>query len=307
MTPLGGEPAFEDEDDPFADLRALNEQFYKDVDPGGYIRSRLYGLLAMGGATEAFCEIFNAHHPELAGMVVSGLSPASPEDVRDFVTIEAVVLLHHAAEATLRTYLAHEASAAVPWVEVAANRPYVKFEKQVNARFRERSDPPDSATIGRVVCGSETAPGEVVSAVTAHLEWLANAFINDADLYNSFKHGMAAVPSSAELTFGNDAGVTVASIDGEVVEYLECSEQYRQEGVSVRDWYHVTRWIDVGQALGMIWVAAELCDAMMATGKVSRFGGTISISVPTNSPNDFGRKRPVSGATIRRPIGTRET
>ncbi|MDP9452601.1 MAG: hypothetical protein M3P97_04240 [Actinomycetota bacterium] len=119
--------------------RRLNESFYSSS-PALYFEQRLNSLLVMA-----------ADDPEYGDRLHRGLtivgetftvapserveSQLSEKQLRQFVTSETQVLLHHAAESLLRLYLAHEAHLSpCPWLSIASLS-FKQFWRAVDDRF----------------------------------------------------------------------------------------------------------------------------------------------------------------------------
>lgn len=268
----------EDAQDPEDEQVArFNESFYRS-DPADYLRTRFQLLMLTGGKRSQLEELL-AEGVEFAGVTIG---PTGPEvdhagDADDdsalgpFLTIESQQLLHHAAETVLRLFLVHASRATVPWVELSSQRSFSKFKREVESEFIDEA--PAAELIGYVCFGNRIRPPDVdpadwdgaVSGIRAFLRSFAECFLDDANLYNSIKHGL-----------GVTAGEAVALIDAHQVGHgpsIEYPESAAWAGDGTRTWSLTTRWVDVGQSIGLTFVAIRMIETIWSIGRFRHIGG----------------------------------
>jgi hypothetical protein len=120
-----------DEDITAARFQQLNERFYT-ADPADYFRIRLSTLVLVAGRAG-----------DLLGLLKEGVeygriqakadtdAEVDAADIARYVTIESQVLLHHAAEALIRLFLAHVGNPPCPWFELSAETDFGNFKRRV--------------------------------------------------------------------------------------------------------------------------------------------------------------------------------
>lgn len=237
----------EDEDLATEQFPDLNRQFYAS-NPASYFRSRLQLLIMAAGATEQVGQLL------VNGVQYEGIHAKAPSEVSDegarehlaFVTTEAEVLLHHVAEALLRLFFAHANAPQCPWLECARLRNFALFNKHV-ADFSSSGSGSQRERIAQVFLGSvpgqdDTVGAEAVDSVQRLLKFLATRLLDDKNIYNAAKHGLAIVAGTASIVVDDDTGPPVFGHHGPSITYLEVSAEERR-------WRLTTRWVNTRQTI----------------------------------------------------------
>lgn len=251
------------------------------------------------------------------------------QDRNRFLVAQAEVLLHHAAETLLRLYLAHEAKAPCPWLEIAETRSFREFKKAVRGLAsdldggRERSglmrtffihDDPDAfQTEPRL---TQEQWDERQRNISSWLAWFASYFL-DANVYNAAKHGLAVIAGDSGIQLGwlSDPSAILGR-RGPSLIYVE-----EVRGRDGPEWRRTMKWINLETHLLAIFVACNFMRAIMAAGAAVRGGSPprrlMSLSRPTLG-EVLDRDVPASGVAIasahigmaylldRRPAGKRQ-
>lgn len=273
-----------DPDDPVSDpqVRRFNEAFYRS-DPADYLLTRLQLLLLAGGRRTELEAMLQAG-VQFAGFTVAPRDPAAVDDRDDqtiaadaadyqnFLTVESQALLHHAAETLLRMFLVHASQADVPWVAFRGTS-WRRFVDMVQFLI---DTPPRPEVIAHVCLGSSQRDETVtevdwdgaVEGLSAFLRRLASVFLEDANLYNCIKHGLGTRASSTQMILGS-----MIFADGPSVEFPEMSDWDEND---VRIWSLTTRWVDVGEAVALTHVAANMTSSIWRVGR-ARFVGDASV------------------------------
>jgi hypothetical protein len=125
----------------------------------------------------------------------------------DLRTVESVNLLHHAAEALIRQYLAHRGAPVCPWLELSRHRDFTAFraaESELRATLSAGDRPDDLVP---VFCGpphgrtpaATAAIARAGDGLSALLQYGSDVLLDEAGMYNAIKHGIAAVPGVRPL------------------------------------------------------------------------------------------------------------
>ncbi|MFJ3439880.1 hypothetical protein ACIPM2_01670 [Streptomyces sp. NPDC086081] len=242
----------------------LNREFYSS-DPVTYFRNRYYLLLLAASKADQLDQLL-ANGVSYEGITAqSELTEPTDEDERlhqAFLITEAEVLLHHASEALLRLYFAHEDLPECPWLEIARLTKFSEFKRRV-AQLRDHSIPREH--IGRIFLGSVPDQHDderqlLIGAIERLLRIVARRTLEDAHLYNSSKHGLAVVSGPASLTITSDQ--TGASFDssGPSISFLELSGDRTK-------WCRTTRWLPAQQSL---WLTNLVITEMRALWEIAR-------------------------------------
>lgn len=256
------------------ELRQLNEWFY-GARPDEYFETRLHLL------------VVEAARPELRRDAVSeGLEwrgvrfQSSREPERDdalhkaFVYSEATNLLHHIGETLLRLYLAHAPngngrSPVCPWIEIASHRRPGDFKRRIGQRFdggpltEERRDALAFVFyLSRESIGVENAVDveESIEEIDDWLTYVARRFLDEAPLFNSFKHGLAFQATDAALEVQAD-DQHVFSQAGPSLRFLETKPG--PEGL----WRAQTLWVRPDALIAETWFAIMLLRQVMIVGR----------------------------------------
>lgn len=215
-------------------FQRLNEEFYAST-PSTYFRDRLK-LLALRAAKPdaveeaigdgiAWGQLRIEHEDADAAPDAAVLEEAAHTR---FVVTESQVLLHHAAEALLRMFLAHEGRPDCPWLEMASLLDFSRFRDEVG-ELAKSSWPADRETavewvfLGGVALDPPPVWIEHRAAAIRLVRLLAQRVNSDKNLYNAAKHGLTAIGGTGSVVFipeepGQPSPLTAAGFDGEALE-----------------------------------------------------------------------------------------
>lgn len=265
------------EDAPEPDWRRLNEEFYSG-DPAGYFSLRLNMLLLAAGAPDEVHALLAAG-VRYEGLISSPLDRSTQArndlDVAYLLT-ESQTVLHHVSEALMRLFLGHADGGPCPWIEVAALRNFARFKKQmaVLASPTWSSDLEDAVPF--VFLGGEPIDRESSAAaqraVTRLIRHLAGRLLEDSNLYNSVKHGMAVVGSRHAYVSISETGAAAPFIgsNGPSVAFMESEVRGDR-----RVWSVTRRWTSIRQALWLSQLALSQIDALWAVGRARYLGAAL--------------------------------
>lgn len=236
----------------------LNRQFYAgNLGPHDYLMHRLRSLFLAAQPPERLRDGFDTR----LAVGIAGASWPTPEqwdelEIRDYVSAESTVLLHHAAEALFRLYLAHAESPVCPWLEVARLRYPSHFKEGVQT-FLLGADTARTARmlmnvfVGAPVAGADREKWSAIKdGLVMLMKYLGRRLLDEGPLYNSAKHGLAVLPGAAAMSFGDQDTAFPIRADGPSITYLTLTEQ--AEG---KRWSQDTVWIDASLNLAMTDVA----------------------------------------------------
>ena len=267
-----------DEDVTAARYQQLNERFY-NADPADYFRIRLSTLLLVAGRTGDLLGLLQE------GVEYGRIRAAADADaevdaasVARYVAMESQVLLHHAAEALIRLFLAHAGSPPCPWFVLSAETNFSRFKKRVEDQLvkpRRREALEEEAAfilLGRRHLGPGEDPAKWSNAtenLTMFLCVLAERWLKDSRVYNAMKHGLAVIPGDALFQILDDDGKAIRFGEGTSIEYLEPREWEKDERGRRhrREWQTTIRWLDIQEALGLVEVAGLMIDSLWLVAK----------------------------------------
>jgi len=190
--------------------------------------------------------------------------------------VESVNLLHHAAEALVRQYLAHRGAPECPWLENARQRSPVAMkaaatELRDGTRAEQRDDLVD------VFCGpveGRTSAAMANIALAGHgletlLAYAADILMDEAGIYNAIKHGIAAVPGTRRLPPELLAAGGDGRMRGDGLSLLTL-EPMGEAGV--RRWSWVIRYIDVAENSAITQLIAEQLENLWSVARARYLG-----------------------------------
>ncbi|MGC4112990.1 MAG: hypothetical protein QM747_21740 [Nocardioides sp.] len=182
-----------------------------------------------------------------------------------FVVAESQVLLHHAAEAALRMFIAHSANPDCPWLEMAALLDFREFRDQVDQiatsvvpRWVEEGA--GWVMLGRAPQGMDDAAREALQPSLRLLQALARRVQEDKNLYNAAKHGMTLLPGVGSIALTGEDGQSFLGAEGTQVMYLERDAEWT--------WSRTTRFVSAHEAFALTQAAILLMDSMWRVAKV---------------------------------------
>jgi hypothetical protein len=258
----------------------LNREFYR-VEPHEYFNHRLSLLLLAMGKPQELRSLIDAGI-KVDRLTVGGPSSDKQETDRSddyeeleekrlaqFAVAESAVLLHHVSETLLRFYLAHESMPPCPWLEIARVR-FDAFKKQIAERFDGSS--PDAGRkelLARVFYGQAGPPdgpsefewSQSLENIEAWLIHYARWFLDESNLYNAAKHGLAV--QGGETSMKLDAGDLIGA-SGPSLSYIE---EWRATPAARRRWHRTTRWLQPDSAAAEIFLATQMIQSIWLIGR----------------------------------------
>jgi hypothetical protein len=256
----------------------LNREFYA-ADPSVYFLDRLMLLALRASKSDALRGLsedgIKWGQIEFGATKRAPKNEGDPEDDDDavdrsrYVVAESEILLHHVAEALIRMFLAHEDLSECPWIDMAELKLPGAFKGKLTelasgSWSQDRIDAVSDVFIGPV---PEVLPPELVERRDAGvrlLRMLANRLLDDANLYNSAKHGLSAVAGSGSISILTQGGDHLAGADGVNVTFLE-PEGKPKTGI---DWYQTTQWVIPEQTAFLAYLTVRQMESLW---KVARW------------------------------------
>lgn len=187
---------------------SLNREFYSGR-PHYYLRQRMYGIVLVCGQSPALAEALRG--PVMLGHFgIQGPELRLPdESADDYGAMDVIVLFHHAAEALMRLYFAHEDEPPCPWLEVSRLDGPGEFKNKL-ATFITSLDGSDTeAKAMQIFRGAGAA--DRVNYEGPIEEWMigrdgllyllrqvATLLLDDGPLYNAAKHGASGVVHASQ-------------------------------------------------------------------------------------------------------------
>jgi hypothetical protein len=263
-----------------ANFPALNERFY-NMSPEDYFSRRLMSLMLWLGFPDGFQSALRSEF-SAEGVGVQWQSDLPDDEAeknrKRFATADAEVILHHVSETLLRLYLVHASRSPCPWLDLARERSFAKFKKQVE-KLRERlQSGEERESLQLVFFGGnresfdpvpDEARWEAASKnVARFLDHYAGHFLDSAP-YNAAKHGMAVMTgdSSFQVGVNNDEEGPFLSQSGPALEYLVVADNDGKP-----KWAQETKWIDLPVTIRLAGMARDLIEALWAVGAAHRGG-----------------------------------
>lgn len=238
----------------------LNRQFYSGkLQPRDYLMHRYRSLFLAAQSPEALACAFDN---ELSiGKLRAKWSSTDEEwddvEIRDYVSTESTVLLHHTSEALFRLYFAHADSPECPWLAVARLRIPSHFKDRLSRFMSESKDDAVAQSAMFVFYGHGTVDAAMQEQWTLLkdglmmlLTHLGRRLLEEAPLYNSAKHGLSLVPGAAAMQFGDQSGPLRIRADGPSITYLTV-----MEGQRGKRWAQETVWLDPTRTLAVVMLA----------------------------------------------------
>lgn len=277
------------------DLEGLNQEFYSG-DPAGYFRIRLNMLLLAAGCPDDVQTILE-RGVRYGGMVTMPLARSSEERddlLLSYLVTESQALLHHVSEALLRLFLAHASPTRSPWIEVASLRDFKKFKQQAEVIASPHwpaalQDALPVVFLGGTPTEPTVSGDDPIDSITRLLRHLAAGLLEDSNLYNSVKHGMAAIASQdAYIRVATSEGEAIMASHGPSVAFLESSVADDE-----RTWKVTRRGVSIRRAMWLSQLALMEIDALWALGRARYCGAELAgVQVVTREAVNDG----ISGA-----------
>jgi hypothetical protein len=314
-TPPQGPP----EDDGLADanLPGLNEAFYRGA-PHRILQQR-HEVLLLLGARGADVDALLEGDNRWGSLMFSGRADLDAHDQRQrFLVSESIILQHHAAETLLRLYLAHEPIPRCPWLEISRERSFQRFKKRVAERFPCNAPSPENLDACATVFFGQPTPvmltpvpeAEEWNAARTNVEaWLrhfARTYLDDADLYNAAKHGLAVLVGDASFSITSNApdgsprpdAEPFLQASGPSVEYLHT--MLDEDGQ--KRWNRTTKWVDAEANAADIGIAIRLIAQLWRIAAARYVGAAVAEVDLLTAPryNDLmAELAPESGHAVR--------
>lgn len=257
-------------------LFELNRDFYEHS-PSQYIRTRVALLLALGDESRP---MHRALEGGLAAWDVSVKTPVAydREETDEFAIVESISLMYLAAEVLLRLFLAHRDGNSCPPLALASMTDFRAFKKQLSALLES---PPSLNEVHRLFRGSTEPTGDIGAQVWLEdgetLQFLlaraADLLVNQAHVYNSIKHGLAAQPrnSSFQMSDAEDPERTIIDHSGNSIRFL--SRKWGRDK-DVDDWSETIEFVFPSTNLAFTAAFADSVDALHSVGRGRLYGGT---------------------------------
>lgn len=251
---------------PAAPLDALNSTFY-GAEPAVYFRMKLTLLLLVAGREDEVGALIDAgvsYHDLVLMTDEEGDEQVARARLQAYLVTESESLLHHAAETLIRLFLAHADMPACPWLEVAGLLNFREF-RQRNADLVEQAERHGlDEAISEVFLAGADAAAEYVEPARRVLLMAAARLRDDANAYNSVKHGFAVQPGEASFSIApSDGGGTPFAAGGPAISYLE--RQPDPDGGAT--WYTKTQWVDVRSNLLLTQLITSLIDSLWSVAR----------------------------------------
>jgi len=235
----------------------------------------------MDGQWDDLNKAFYARDKGAHAYVAARLKALREYDDADAQLIESVDLLHHAAEALVRQYLAHRDSPDCPWLENARLSNFAAFKKEV-AALRESLERDDVlATIIEVFggpgSGRTAAAGQAravaVEGLGSLFKYASALLLDEAGTYNALKHGVAAVPGTRRLPDGAPVTITVRG-DGRSLVTLQSLKESNSAHAEYR-WNQVVTYVDVGENSAITQLIAEQLENLWKVARARYVGAPL--------------------------------
>jgi hypothetical protein len=263
-----------------ANFSALNERFYK-MNPEDYFSRRLMSLMLWLGFPDGFkTALQNEFSAEGVGVLWQSDLPddEAEENRKRFATAEAEVLLHHVSETLLRLYLVHASRSPCPWLDLARERSFSKFKKEVEKLGERLHSGAEMESIQFVFFGGkrerfdpvpDEARWEAASKNVSRFLGRYTEHFLDSSPYNAAKHGMAVMTGEPSFQVGvnNDTEGPFLSKSGPAIEYLVVADNDGKP-----KWAQETKWIDLPVTIRLSGMANDLIEGLWAIGAAQRGG-----------------------------------
>lgn len=285
--------------DASAAFAEINERYY-DGSPAPYFDHRLNNLMVVAAADPDYGPQLRAGldlggHHVVVGEDEFVASDMSPDDLRQFVTAESLILHCHAAETLLRVFIAHEGRQECPWLVIAAMDFGRLWEVARNLADEAWSSGMRAVTADLVLGGAEWFDGHpvppdewdrVLDRVCAWIRHLAGALLENRSHYNAAKHGFGTKVATTQMLILDTDGDAVGGHRGPSIEALThdgWNDRERHWRLSIRSYEPPVLWAETETAI-------RLLESIWSIGR-SRFypGETAMLFVPAVAPSELRR------------------
>jgi len=246
----------------------LNRQFYS-ANPTAYFKRRLHLLLVAAGASDQLQQLF-ADGIRYEG-IIAKLEPPADADAdnrewQSFLATDAEVLLHHSSEALLRLYFAHRDKPQCPWLECARLRSFATFKSQADTLQNSYQEREHVAAVFLGPTYDENNPdtSQAAEQIERLLKILAGRLLDDSNLYNAAKHGLAVISGESGLTVGDSDGQPLFGSNGQSLAFLEIARDDSDEP----KWQSTTRWVSIKQAM---WLTMLVVTEMASLWSIAKW------------------------------------
>lgn len=275
----------DDEDDSVIDahIQQVNAAFYR-AEPAEYFHMRLTSFGAAVGAPEAVHDLLSPPGVTAFGVTMTeDGEPPDAETVARYALIESTNIAHHSIETFFRLFLAHAIGNECPAMEIATSRNPGELKKTLEFKVLASQFEDDLvAELGHTVFGLDHRVPEHRTRIVACVPLvrdLARLYLDESPMYNSIKHGMAAIAGETYFALGDStmpgSGYTMS---GTSVEFLERVAADLNNSTPAF-WRSTTRWIDVRERLAAAICATHLIGSLWSLAR-KRFVGLPADDAP---------------------------
>lgn len=276
----------------------LNHEFYSHS-PSQYLRTRIALLVALGDANAAL------HPALLAGVRAWDMGvelgvPMDDEEIDGFAVVESISIMYLTAEAFLRLYFAHVEPDPCPPLKLSSLTSYAKFKQMVGGLL---TDPPSNEVLRAVFRGRRNAPAGVpeeaweedADVLRFLLTRAAQLLAQEANVYNSTKHGLAVQPRRSGFRLGSDEDPNGVIIDhdGSSIRFLS---KVPGTQVGVQKWRETIQFAFPSVNLAVASALTDEIDAIHEVAKARLTGEQVSLSIRSRALIDHLRAVPFASS-----------
>jgi hypothetical protein len=257
-----------------AEYASLNQRFYS-MSPYTYLQTRVSALVILSDPTsDPRRQGFKASFDSLQMSFVE----VADEDRKKYAAIESTILVHHASETLLRLYLAHSKENPCPWLALSGLLNFRVFKDTIRTLRTQLDQEATVSDLLRVFTGLDTRDsfaGLSESRWSEHREALVllvrhciDVVLDDANIYNAAKHGLALGSDEIGMAFGPEGEDALIERSGPTVSYLELVGSSKS-----KHWHSSLRFVEPG--VNLAWVALIMIrlEGLWAMAKFRRVAG----------------------------------
>lgn len=247
---------------------ALNKKFYQGS-PHEYFNRRLHSLL-LSVADSEMTRAALAEGIRFGSLSVRSADSYDQVKSENYAAIESTVLFHHAAEALMRLYLAHCDLSPCPWLEVARLRNFSEFKGRLDKLSTELANDAEGDRLLDIFRGSGDpeelelpATSEELNAdrhgLISFIRYIARRLLDEGNLYNSAKHGLAISGGNVGIEFGTESlDAPIIAHSGPSLTYLEVVTGEN----NTKTWAQTIKWVRTSANLGLIHLIASQIESL---------------------------------------------